>query len=294
MQGLGSHFHDDRCYYNNLDHKADWPGSCVDGVPVLRTVKSNTEFVFPITVFLFGLGSLDRYFLTNRENYLDQVRRVSAWMVKNILPNGSFDNKCNIVDPKVAYYSNNSAMCQGLALSFLTRVIRYGLVDSETCRHLDNLLEPMKTSMLTPVDQGGTMLCTDKGPALLEFCLKQHTIILNGWIYAVFGLMDYVRHKNDEKAKEVLDCTILAMVALLPQYRLPSGWSYYDDQGRISSPFYHALHVALLDAMHRLTGQTVFREYMESFERTNHIFNRFRYTLVKIKDKLHDTNECAG
>jgi heparosan-N-sulfate-glucuronate 5-epimerase len=294
LQGLGHYFQDDRCYYNDLTKKADWTGPCRDGVPILHSVSLQTDFVFPITVFLYGLGSLDRYFLESRPKHLDQSRRVAEWMIANVLPQGCFDNKWNIADFGNKYYSNNSAMCQGLALSFAVRVVRHALVDAPTCRQLDELLEPMKTNMLAPVEQGGAMLCTDDGPVLLECCWKNHAVILNGWVYGVFGLMDYLALRDDAEGKAFLNETLDAMTAVLPRYRLPSGWSYYDDQGRISSPFYHPLHVVMMDALHRLTGRPVFREYMESFGRADNAFNRLRYTLVKMKDKLTDRVAPSG
>lgn len=64
--------------------------------------------------------------------------------------------------------------------------------------------------------------------------------------------------------------------------------------GRISSPFYHELHVALLDAMHRLTGKDVFDEYARRFQRANRGLNRCLYTLVKIRDKLTDRNNYSS
>jgi hypothetical protein len=294
LQPLGPYFRDDRCYYNDVTHKADWTGPRVDDVPVLRTVASRTNFIFPITIFLYGIGSIDKYFLESDRKYLDQSRRVGAWMVHNSLPDGSFDNHWNILDPKIDYYSNNSAMCQGLALSFATRAVHYSLVDSAIHQQLEDMLEPIAANMRTPVAQGGTALYTKDGPVLLEFCRIEPAVVLNGWIFAIFGLIDYLRWRDDASAKAFLDETLTTMTAVLSRYCLPSGWSYYNDQGRISSPFYHPLHIAQLDALYRLTGRTVFYEYMKTFKRSNHALNRFRYTLVKIKDKLTDKTECSG
>ena len=80
------------------------------------------------------------------------------------------------------------------------------------------------------------------------------------------------------------------MIAVLSRYCLPGGWSIYNSEGRISSPFYHDLHIALLDAMFRLTAKDAFRDYAQSFRRANGGLNRCRYTLLKMWDKLTDAH----
>jgi heparosan-N-sulfate-glucuronate 5-epimerase len=90
-----------------------------------------------------------------------------------------------------------------------------------------------------------------------------------------------------------LRMTLETMRRVLPTYCLPGGWSYYDNMGRISSPFYHDLHIAMLDAMYRLTGEPEFDKYKNVFSKSNSRFNRIRYTLNKIKDKLLDRDAVS-
>ena len=106
---------------------------------------------------------------------------------------------------------------------------------------------------------------------LLEDCRKDHNLVLNGWIFAVFGLIDYLKYREDPQTAAFLKETLSTMVAVLPRYSLPNGWSFYDNDGRVSSPFYHDLHISLMDAMYRLTNENVFREINRgSTERTVH------------------------
>jgi len=294
-QGLGRHFQDDRCYYNDLTKKADWTGVRRDGLPVLHVAASGQGIVLPIMALLYGIGSVDKYFAGAGDKYLDQAQSVCRWLLTNILPQGCFDNAWSSLDPKYDfYYSNNSAMCQGLAISFAVRVIRYELADQDTRQRLEAILESVKSNMLAPVDQEGASLRTPEGLFLLEFCRKDNYVVLNGWIFAVFGLIDYLKHRQDSQAAAFLDDTLSTMIAVLPRYCLRNGWSLYDNEGRISSPFYHDLHISLLDAMHRLTNQSAFRDHMQLFRRANHTFNKCRYTLVKMRDKLTDTGRYTS
>ncbi len=293
-QGLGAYFEDPRCYYNDLRHKADWGGVCVDGVPALRMVQSGETSVLPVMVLLYGLGSADRYFLENDATRLDAVGRVSGWLIQNMLPEGYFDNGCSQRHPTVEYVSDNSAMSQGLALSFATRAILYKLVGDEQLVQLRCMVDAIIANMLRPLSELGTAVYRDNDLFLLEDCTKDGSVVLNGWIFGVFGLFDYLRLSKQERVESCLSATIDTMKRVLPDYCLTSGWSYYDDRGRISSPFYHDLHISMLEAMHRLTGAAEFAACCDRFRRANTRFNRTRYTINKIKDRLLDKNALGS
>ena len=292
-QGLGYYFRDDRCYYNDATKKADWTGARCDGLPVLLLTDLGENIVWPITILFYGLGSIDKYLTGAGDRYLDQAQTVCRWMPDNLLPQGYFDNRWSSIDPAHEYYSNNSGMCQGLALSFAVRAIRCKLTDEDTCRRLDALVESVKTNMLAPLDQEGTSLRTQEGLFMLEECRKDHNLVLNGWIFAVFGLIDYLKYREDPQTATFLKETLSTMVAVLPRYSLPNGWSFYDNDGRVSSPFYHDLHISLLDAMYRLTNESIFREYQQRFDRANRPFNRCRYNVRKMWDKLTDSGSYS-
>ncbi len=54
------------------------------------------------------------------------------------------------------------------------------------------------------------------------------------------------------------------MIANLDKY--DSGyWSYYDQTGRIASPAYHQLHIALLKVMKQITGRNEFLLFAEKW-----------------------------
>jgi len=76
-------------------------------------------------------------------------------------------------------------------------------------------------------------------------------LILNGWIYAIFGLHD---------AGCNIDPCIDALVSMLPEFDC-GYWSLYDTEKMIAPVFYHNVHVQQLQALHRITGKRVFQEY---------------------------------
>jgi hypothetical protein len=74
----------------------------------------------------------------------------------------------------------------------------------------------------------------------------------------------------------------------LPGFLMPGGWTYYDSNRRICSPFYQRLQIALVDAMHRLTGDSAFGVFSASALAADTPWNRVRFTANKIVDKFTD------
>jgi hypothetical protein len=288
-QKLGAYFNEDsRCYYNDLTGKAIWNGNYIDGVPAIYLVTTGNHLIIPVMVILYGIGSIDRYFLENNKAYLDNIRRTSLWLIRNLSPEGYYKNGIIQRDSEFEYYSDNSAMTQGLALSFSVRAIRYDLVSKDTSKQLRRLIDSVTTNMLLPLDEQGTAFYQGDDLFLLEFCRKDHNIVLNGWIFAIFGLLDYVNFVNNESIKKLFSATLATLERVLPNYRLENGWSYYDNMGRISSPYYHELHIALVEALHRITKRSVFEEHRFIFIKANTNYNKIRYLMSKIRDKIRD------
>ena len=53
----------------------------------------------------------------------------------------------------------------------------------------------------------------------------------------------------------------------------------YEDGMRISSPFYHKLHIAQLNIMYELTGKDVYKTYADKFEKyqSNKIYKNIAF-----------------
>ena len=286
-QGLGRYFSDRRCYYNDLTGKADWRGKYIDGVPVLYFPSTRTTAVSPCTVLLFAIGSLDRYFLEGGEVYLTAVRNAYRWLVRNMHAGGYWEELL-IGQHASDFYSTNSGMNQGLALSFLSRLSTERVFSSEN-ESIVKLMHAVADNMTKPVEDSGTLAIDGQDVYICEYCTRDKSVALNGWIYGVFGLLDFVRLMDDRNKRALLDTTVATMARALSEFHLANGWMYYDNRGRTCSPFYADLHVHLLDAMHRLFGTPAFLESKIRCERANTRRNRIRFTVAKIAEKLRST-----
>ena len=204
-------------------------------------------------VMLYGLGSVDRFLLERDPQRLHAIRTVGRWLLENVGEDGFWPEFIK-GDVRHEFYSANSAMNQGLGLSFLVRVIRYVKAAGLPTAVLTELVRALAGTMLKPAAEGGVTSRRGSDFFFLEYCRRDEAVVFNSWVYAVFGLMDYVEFQVDEVARGALDETLGTMRTRVCAYQLRDGWSRYDDHGRICSPFYHRLHISLVDALARLTG----------------------------------------
>lgn len=292
-QELGMFFQDERCYYNDLRGKSRWLGEKIDGIPALYIPSWGRSINMPVMVAQFGLGCLDCYLLERSGIMLENVQLIAAWVAANIRPDGSFVNYFQQLDPNRRYYSDNNAMVQGEYLSFITRAVKLDLINTRLKSKLADCARLITANMLTPLDEGGTASYEGEDLILYEYCRMDDYRVLNGWVFAIFGLFDQVRCTTDAQAETALNKTLNTLTRLTSSYIRPDGWTLYDNKGRICSPFYHALHVSLFDALSRLTGIPEFRDAYARMAHANSRMNRLRFTIAKIKDKLHDTDAYA-
>jgi hypothetical protein len=119
-------------------------------------------------------------------------------------------------------------------------------------------------------------------------CSEDGQVILNGWVYATFGLLDYYRHTKRDDVHTALESSLRSIEADLPRFILPDGWSVYDSLGRVASPSYHTLHVHLMDALRRLADTEAFESAYATCKRASTPWKNGIYTARKVADKFRD------
>lgn len=283
-QGLGSQFVPGALagYFNDLRAKADWPGPIDDlGLPVARI--NGTMLYFPTTILQKGLGHWDRWLQTGRckADEYEEFARVVRWAVSTQDHRGGWPLPA--IEP--AAVSPYSAMIQGQGISVLCR--SYHVTGSR--KHLVAAMRAAEL-MLAPVTQGGTMRSSSAGIILEEIPTQKPMTVLNGWIFALFGLYDLSLLSPDPVIISSLSSTVRALASLLPTF--DSGyWSYYDSCGSLASPFYHRLHIAQLRVLQEAFPEhsPAFMSVADQYERyLNRIHHRIRAVLTKGYQKLRN------
>ena len=271
-QKLGTNI-DKGGYYNDLTQKVIMGDDSLDknGIPILTHCNGKKVYM-PTMIFQYGLGAFDLWLTTGEEIYKDKSVKCAKWALDNQNDDGSWDNFSYI-------YPDNpfSAMSQGECASLLLRI--YHLTKDET------LLSAAKRAidfMLIDVKNGGLTQYSDNEMMLLEY--THLPVVLNGWIFAAWGLYDLSRELPTYKRDFIK--TINTLEKVIPSF--DSGfWSLYNSNGLICSPFYHKLQIAQLNAMYCITEVGIFDEYSKKWERyRSKRINRIRAFLLKAFQKI--------
>lgn len=88
--------------------------------------------------------------------------------------------------------------------------------------------------------------------------------VLNGMMFALFGIHDFYEWTNDSDAKFLFDNGIISLRKHLREYDA-GYYSYYDRLGNVASQHYHNIHIQQLAQLYDITGDTVFKRYHDKF-----------------------------
>jgi hypothetical protein len=160
----------------------------------------------------------------------------------------------------------HSGLAQGQGLSVLVRAYAE-TGESRLGRAADQVYETLKL----PIAEGGVIYRDDEGHEWIEeYLVDPPTHILNGFIWALWGIYDYYLLTKKEEAFKLFDSYVATIVKNLPHY--DSGfWSYYELTPQriksIASNFYHRLHIVQLRIMHQMTGHPDFLMYADKWSR---------------------------
>ena len=242
-------------YYNNLTEKVLNPAALLDETGLVYNVTSDGKKVyFSIAIFHYGLGAYDLFILTGCSKYKEAFMRTVEWALKNQEENGAWDT-FSIVGTRIPY----SSMAQGEGASLLVRAYK------ETCD--EKYLKAAKQAvdfMCTPIADGGCTQYMDNKLWFKEYIEKP--VVLNGWIFSIWGLYDYYKASNEQAYKNILDNAIQTLEEDMETFDC-NYWSKYDMENTIASPFYHRLHIAQLQVMYELFDCEIFLRYEKKWEK---------------------------
>lgn len=257
-------------YYMLFRSKSDYAGHYDRaGVPLLNYHGALGLQYNPIAIAQYGLGNFNLYKQTGDPVRLDKSLVAADWLIGNLEKNAlgvpvwqhHFDWEYRTL-LKSPWYS---ALAQGQGISLLVRVAR------ETRRSIYwETARAAFESFLKPLEEGGVCCMDDQGYVWFEeYIVSPPTHILNGFIWAAWGVYDFFLAAADPAARDLFAEAIRTLMANLHHYDTGS-WSLYDLPGtRIqnrASPYYHHLHIVQLLILSRLTGQETFRAFADRWQ----------------------------
>jgi len=257
-------------YYMPFISKADYPGDYDEqGIPMLNYHGSVGLQYNPIAIAQYGLGNYNLFCRTNALERYRKFLKVADWLVANLeqnlaglwVWNHHFDWEYRDT-LKAPWYS---ALSQGQGISVLVRAYK----KTKEERYLA-AAEKAFESFNREVNEGGVTYTDDNGYVWFEETIVDPpTHILNGFLWALWGIHDYFLLTKQTKAKELFEEGVRTLKKNLQDFDI-GFWSLYEQSGTrlkmIASPFYHSLHIVQLKVMYKLTERDFFKEYAEKWE----------------------------
>lgn len=162
-----------------------------------------------------------------------------------------------------------SALAQGQGISVCLRA--YQLSNDE--HYLDAAKKAFNSFYFLARKHSGGVLDDSEGYKWLEeYIVKPPNHVLNGFIWALWGVRDYAVYMNDAYAWELWHACLKTLQANLKHFDL-GFWTTYDlvkfNPGKLptmpSSLYYQKLHVLQMRLMYQLTSDPIFDHYQKKW-----------------------------
>lgn len=151
-----------------------------------------------------------------------------------------------------------SALAQGNGISALLRGYQWN-GDARLLECATAMFEALEL----PMSEGGATMTDANGHFWLEeYPMNPPSHVLNGFIFAMWGVLDYARATGNKKAWNWWDASCETLRARLKDYDC-GFWSVYDLSHReLATQYYQInIHVPQLEAMGALTGEEFYDHY---------------------------------
>lgn len=260
-----------------------------NGIPINRTyidVADQKYVYFPISIGQLGLAVFHTYLKTKSAADKDRFMKFVDWFYENAEVDDQLGARW-MTDVALPQYKNpgpwQSAFSQARGINLLLR--GYQLTGEQ--KYAERARQAL-IPFTKPVAECGVTSETKWGPFYEEYTAEVPTLVLNGMIFALCGLYDFVRvFPEDKLSRRLFEEGIATLERILPQYDL-GFWSRYNlcqadwhpkiDPATIQ---YQRLHIVQLELLKRLTGKDIFKIYADKFRRQDRRINALRMYLLK-------------
>jgi heparosan-N-sulfate-glucuronate 5-epimerase len=216
-----------------------------------------------------GLGAHERWLAGDGEGWLSLARKVGDVLVEHQVAYGpragAWEQLYDLPHTYELRAPWISAMGQGEGASLLVR-LQAATGEERYAEAALRALGPLSV----PSEEGGTIALLDGRPFPQEYPTSPPSFVLNGGIFAMWGWYDVALALDDVDARTAFEDAVDTLALNL--HRWDSGWwSRYDlyphPFANPASFAYHQLHIAQLEAMHRVAPRPQLAETAARFAR---------------------------
>ena len=259
-----------REFYMRFAGKAAYKGPFdAAGIPLLDYQGDIGRQYNPIAIAQYGLARFNAWSRSGDAADRAAWVAVADWLSREMRPN-TYGVRVWMHDFNWPYKQLLrapwfSGLAQGNGLSMLVRAA----TAANDPRYAD-AAHLAFASLSLAVDRGGVLVTDDRDDLWIEeYLVDRPSHILNGFMWALWGVHDYAEWSGSAGAARVRDRCVATLRTRLPEFDT-GWWSLYEvrDQDRemLASRYYHSLHITQLQVMHRLTGHAEFADFASRFQ----------------------------
>lgn len=259
-----------------------------NGVPMIGWGSEACYYPTNIAQYGFILNEIWRH-NRNLSDYLEKMRACLDWFESN---KENFRSTYVWRQPKADDHYDlkpgwASAMTQGEVISFYLRM--YQIEGDENL--LDTAIRAYNFFQFDISEGGVRRIDADGNLWLEEYPTEKPSLVLNGFIYALFGLYDLYRITKSEKVKKDIDACVKTLKENIEKYDT-GYWSLYDRMhGELVKYYYQKnVHTPQLEALFQLTGEEIFDRLAAKWKKTvnplNFLFVQVMYRVLPRVRKL--------
>ena len=280
-----------KSYFMKFHYKAFYKGAFDEnGIPLLDYHGSIGKQYNPIAISQYGLGNYNLFLDTGNIEFKTAFLKSADWHVSNLVKNKfgvevwmhyfDFEYRDKLASP---WYSG---LAQGLGLSLLSRAY----IETRNDKYL-NAAKRAWISMELKTNAGGVIFEDKKKDFWIEeYIVHPPTHILNGFIWALFGVYDYWKLIGDKNAYRLFKKCIHTLKNNLHTYD-NNIWSLYEKSGlaldMFASAFYHDLHIVQLKILSEIAQEKSFLTTANNWSSyKNKNFNRYYAFIHKVIFKI--------
>ena len=291
-------FADDRQYFMRFQRKAAYHGPFdQDGVPLLDYQGDIGLQYNPIAISRYGLARFNRWTQTRAQEDEKAWLAAATWLERHLTPNHAgiqvwmheFDWPYREV-LRAPWYSG---LAQGSGVSLLVRA-----ADVTGDWRFAKTAHCAFNAFYHTINAGGVIAKDTQNRVWIEeYIVMPPSHILNGFIWALWGVYDYMRFTGALEARALFDKCVATIESALPEYDT-GRWSLYElppsrnalrrtGPQMLASRYYHELHIVQLRVLYRLTGISTFEVFADRWQRyLDSRMNRTRALVEKAAFKL--------
>lgn len=258
--------------YYHLDQPTSIPDSGTDEEGVPMFTKNDEQYNHPVRIAHNMINLLTSYQMTDNEEYLKRAKVYANRLVEiGTYRDGAmyfpyeFEVTLHDIPSERLAPPWYSGMAQGQALSAFTRLYQI-TQDPEHRKWADQTFKSF--TQLKAEDHPRWIAMIDNEYYWIEeYPLEKSTKVLNGYIFAIFGIYDYYQIHSDQQVKDLLQASLTTIYDHIHLYRINNEASLYGLKHDHQSVHYHIVHMEQLEVLHQMTNEPYFREMKEVFHK---------------------------